>query len=60
MSRSYEAFRVQRIHDGTPGGQRVESLCCWKEYLVVGLQDGAMLLLREEPGAATWQVRHSS
>lgn len=54
--RAYEAFRVRRVIDGLPGNQRIESLCCWQRYLLVGLQDGTILQCTEQkPG--TWQVR---
>ncbi|PNH02814.1 Vam6/Vps39-like protein, partial [Tetrabaena socialis] len=53
--KEYEAFRLQlALHP--PGQQRVESLCCWKEYLLVGLYDGAIVQYGAQAGTAVWQI----
>ncbi|GIL49841.1 hypothetical protein Vafri_6156 [Volvox africanus] len=54
--KAYEAFRVQSIIETLPGNQRVESLCHWNGYLLVGLQDGTIVQFSGQQGEGAWQV----
>ncbi|GLI62985.1 hypothetical protein VaNZ11_005842 [Volvox africanus] len=54
--KSYEAFRVQSIIETLPGNQRVESLCPWNGYLLVGLQDGTIVQFSGQQDEGAWQV----
>ncbi|GFR42238.1 hypothetical protein Agub_g3132, partial [Astrephomene gubernaculifera] len=55
-TKAYEAFHVLPILDNLPGHQRVESLCCWQGFLLVGLHDGTIVQCAPQRTGSTWQV----